>query len=499
MSNSDIPSEQITRDEVIRRYSKRAPLVGLDLSNLDLSGVNLTSANLTRANLTRADLDGAKLRYANLTRAKLRYANLTGANLEGADLTRGSFFGANLTRANLTRANLDDADLTGANLTGANLNQAYLRYANLIGADLTGADLFRANLSGANLSGANLTRANLTRADLFRANLNEANLTGAILTGAILTRANLTGANLTNVIREPLAPTAPTDVAYEIHNAFGKINIDKYFEIIKQEIDQDDNKSYDNVIKYVQDEFTNFINQHFTKDKPNSIKKLNKILEKLSGSERKKSDNELIGKSVDFVMKQSKEFIDFYIRAFIQDCYHAYSVEDGLSCVKGIIERFVFIVGDAAFAMCPDDCDNETYTDLKKLFGKNKADKNELTQQWADTYLYSDENKHILENMSKEQRKEHYINFMENEYKKRELLSDENKQIIQDEADKFDYVFESLQFGGKSKKTSKKPAKKTSKKTAKKTSKKTAKKTAKKTSKKTSKKTAKKTSKKSRT
>ena len=222
--------------------------------------------------------------------------------------------------------------------------------------------------------------------------------------------------------------------------------------------------------------------QHFTEeDKISSIKKLNKILEKLRGlgSDENEKYNKLIGKSVDFVMKQPKEFIEFYIRAFIQDCYHAYIGEHTLSCVKGIIERFVFIVGDAAFAMCPDDCENNTYVELQKLFGK-KADKNELTQLWANAYLESDE----LKNMSKEQRKEHYINFMKNEYKKRDLLGDENKQIIQKEADNLDYVFESLQFGGKSKKTAKKTAKKTSKRTSKKTSKKTAKKTSKKTSKK---------------
>jgi uncharacterized protein YjbI with pentapeptide repeats len=393
-------------------------------------------------------------------------------DLTGADLT-----GVDLTGINLTGAYLTGVDLTGANLTGVNLTGAYLTGANLTGAYLNGANLTRANLTGVNLENANLTNANLTRANLTRAYLRNTDLTNAIITGA----------NLTNAILErPRPAPAPAGVAYEIHNAFDKINIDKYYKII----DQDDNKTYDNVVEYVQDLFTKFINQHFTEeDKTNSIEGLNQILEKLSLSESRNIHNKLIGKSVDFVMKQPKEFIDFYIRAFIQDCYHAYSGEDGLSCVKGIIERFVFITGDTAFAMCPDDCANKTYTDLKKLFGKNKADKNELTQQWANTYLESDE----LQNMSKEQRKEHYINFMENEYKTRELLSDENKQMIQKEADNLDYVFESLQFGGKSKKNTKKNTKKTSKKTSKKIAKKNTKKTSKKTSKKNTKKNTKKT------
>jgi hypothetical protein len=103
------------------------------------------------------------------------------------------------------------------------------------------------------------------------------------------------------------------------------------------------------------------------------------------------------------------------------------------------------IIGDAAYAMCPDEnCNNPIYTELLTLFGK-KIDKNELTQEWAEKYLESDE----IKNMSKSERKQHYIDFMKSKYQELDMLDETTENLINKEADNIDYVFESLQFGGK--------------------------------------------------
>jgi hypothetical protein len=193
------------------------------------------------------------------------------------------------------------------------------------------------------------------------------------------------------------------------------------------------------------------------------IEKLNKILARFSSAtelSQKPANIKMIGNTVDFVFKQPKEFIDFYIRAFIQDCYHAYSYEGeaGMSCVAGILERFYMIVGDAIFAICPDgNCDNNKYVELLKLFNKH-IDKNELTQEWANTYLESEE----LKNLKPHERKQHYINFMKQKYFDADMLDANTEKIINDEADNLELadVFEKLQFGGKKKRRSQNRTKK---------------------------------------
>ena len=116
-----------------------------------------------------------------------------------------------------------------------------------------------------------------------------------------------------------------------------------------------------------------------------------------------------------------------------------------MSCVAGILERFYVIIGDAAFAMCPDEehCRAENKDTYIKLFGK-KIDKNELTQEWANEYLETPE----LRGMTPQQRKKHYIDFMKKKYNELNMLDEHTQGIIEREADAINYVFEELAFGG---------------------------------------------------
>ena len=244
-------------------------------------------------------------------------------------------------------------------------------------------------------------------------------------------------------------------IAFEIHSAAAKINLKTYLEIIDMfETDND----YSSIKKYIKLIFVPYITENFGEESEQLIKKLKEILKKISKtlSESARTRN-LIGKTVDFVFEQPKEFTDFYVRTFIQDCYHAYSGEQGMSCVNGILERFYMIVGDSVFAVCPDgECDNPVYKELLKLFNKH-IDKNALTQEWANLFLESEE----LKQMNNDQRKEHYINFMRQKYRTADMLDEHTEGIIKEEATKLDEasVFDKLEFGGK--KTKRKYEKKT--------------------------------------
>jgi hypothetical protein len=111
------------------------------------------------------------------------------------------------------------------------------------------------------------------------------------------------------------------------------------------------------------------------------------------------------------------------------------------------------IVGDAAFSMCPDEehCDvpnKEIYLKLLILFNK-RANKNAFTHEWSERYLESPE----IINMLPEDRKKHYIHFMKSKYREVGLLNDNAELLIQEEANRLDYVFKNLQFGGGNNKT----------------------------------------------
>jgi len=258
-------------------------------------------------------------------------------------------------------------------------------------------------------------------------------------------------------------------VAFEIHLKSAKINLEKYVELI--DMDKDNSKNYGDIVSYIKPKFEAFIREHFQPNEQQlSLLKLNAVLDKFSSAREiseKPGNIRLVGKTIDFVFSQPKEFIDFYIRAFIKDCYHAYPVddenelnEDGMSCVGGILERFYMIVGDSAYALCPGyDCDNPKYVELLDFFRK-RLDRNELTMLWANTHLENPE----FEKLSPEKIKQHYIEFMQNMYKENDLFDEITEKMINDEADKLEEsgMFERMRLGvlgGKRRKTNKRSKK----------------------------------------
>jgi hypothetical protein len=244
-------------------------------------------------------------------------------------------------------------------------------------------------------------------------------------------------------------------IAFEVHNQFNKHfqkNNKKYFEIISPFTKEDNHYLIQpNIIDHVKNKIDAYIDNNYVKqEKEPLIEKLHAIFERVKNTEyMTEAENRiLIGKTIDFVLAQKEDFIKYYLSVFSHDCYHAYSGQDGMSCVKGILERFYLLIGDTAFAVCPDTCENdETYEKLKKLFNK-KIDRNELTQEWANTYLTTKE----IKDLSVENRKEHYISFMIKKYKEADLWDEDIEKDIKKEADSFEYAFKDLEFGGGKKK-----------------------------------------------
>ena len=374
-------------------------------------------------------------------------------------------------------ADLREAFLAGivfnGDLHGADLRNALLFASILNGVNFQGANLEGANLQGAHLQGANLTGANLTGAHLERARFQDAILNGARLDNAHLLQNELNGANLEGFVM-PVLHQAPVQAvqqplqgrAYEIHNYFDSLDMNEITRFL-QEFNVG-NADFNQrtiptaaVVSSEQTLFTpllNFIDNSdlFTPDeKEENKQKLNRILSVAQGYGRFNANRDLLNSIIEFVSKQSDDFIEQYIRIISDECLNAYGRGDGNeSCVKGMFERILTILGTVAITLTQDDSmnqDNETYKTLKKLF--REINFSELVQEWASTYLEDGEKEEELKSLSADERKAHFINFMTTKYGA--LINETIRRKITEEAEQYQQmgVFERMSIGGKRRKT----------------------------------------------
>ena len=383
--------------------------------------------------------------------------NINGYELvPGADLHDANLAGI-VFRGDLHGADLHGADLTGADLTGANLQNVNLWAANLQGARLGGANLRRANLQGASLRNADLTGADLTGAYL----------TGAILNGAIFQDAILNGRNLEIVqaalARQaaPAAQPAPIEGrAYEIHNYFDTLDMNEITRFLQEFNGRTADLNQRTVPSAAaasseQSLFTPLLtfidnSELFSpNEKEENKQKLNRILTIAREYGRFNANRELLNSIIEFVSKQSDNFIEQYIRIISDECLNAYG-QGGQSCVKGMFERIITILGTVAITLTQDGVsnqENETYKTLKKLF--REINFSDYVQEWAVTYLEDGEKEEELKSLSTDERKRHFINFMTTKYGA--LINETIRRKILEEAEQYQQmgVFERMSFGGR--------------------------------------------------
>jgi uncharacterized protein YjbI with pentapeptide repeats len=164
--------------------------------------------------------------------------------------------------------------------------------------DFTGSDL-----KWADFSVTTLTNVNFTNADLRYANFGGAILSNCTMTGAKVYRTNWTDADYGNELlinadigRYPDDIDIPQDIpqgrpqgnTFQVHNAFFKINMDNYTEILNKIIIDDDDKiaSYNrNIFEYIKQELSNKIDEIFPNEEVSKIKKegLDRVFTQLEG------------------------------------------------------------------------------------------------------------------------------------------------------------------------------------------------------------------------
>jgi hypothetical protein len=161
----------------------------------------------------------------------------------------------------------------------------------------------------------------------------------------------------------------PEGIAFEVHKFFKKIDKDKLINFIKPVINSEEINQillYDNskFIEYINNSLKGLIQKVNSNEKKRNIETdINRIFEahlnRLDYSEFK----EIIAYCIEYVKKQSKEFQETYITTFAYDCTRAYNGPSGMSCAKGILERFVTSLIPAAISI--QTVNNNAFKDKK--------------------------------------------------------------------------------------------------------------------------------------
>jgi hypothetical protein len=165
-------------------------------------------------------------------------------------------------------------------------------------------------------------------------------------------------------------------IAFEIHNKSKKF-MNKKDELIMillndlQQFQQIETSKYDKneIFNYLRNKIGNYIDTsaEFKNIRTDLKSKFDKVIAKAeSGSKYNESitskDYTIMGLITDFVFAHNLQ--DLFIRSYVEDCAGAYKTGNGLSCVKGIIERFTMTLLSVISVES-----GGVYDELKSYFG----------------------------------------------------------------------------------------------------------------------------------
>jgi Leucine-rich repeat (LRR) protein len=243
-------------------------------------------------------------------------------------------------------------------------------------------------------------------------------------------------------------------IAFEVHNEFKKIfgNRENSFIVLLNSMIKSSSPTkttFADIKPIVQ----SFVSSPENLDSsPKKLVKLNQVLERFGNSSESKNPKtiEIIAKTIQYVNEQPIEFKHLYSDIFIQDCFHAYNGDGNtLSCVKGIIEKFVLSLHQTLIGSCPDDASCKVnYKTLLDFFNNNKkVDLNEIARQWSELPLSE------RKGTNPEKTITIFKKFIKTKYIELNLNIDiEEQKKINEYIKSIDYVFvsdnDNLEFGG---------------------------------------------------
>jgi surface protein len=267
--------------------------------------------------------------------------------------------------------------------------------------------------------------------------------------------------NISNIglrMNPPILPHQDVQVhegrAYEIHNAFGSLDLESYLNLITPEgAPPLPPETLDETNTFIKNSFEPYIAS--TKERNEFIA----IMSRLNRINYTEYQN-LIRRTIYYMLNQSQVFKDAYVKTFIEDCYHAYTANnsnptasDTISCGKGILERFALSVRDAISAdfsvegVTPSDSENKSI--LLSLF----ININDVANRW----VHEEMGKPEIQTMTPAERREHFVAYLMKCCGK----TPKSIQKIQKLANDMSHTFENLELGGGRRKTRKNKRRKT--------------------------------------
>ena len=163
-------------------------------------------------------------------------------------------------------------------------------------------------------------------------------------------------------------------IAFEIHNKSKKFmnKKDELILILTNDLNKFqpvDTSKYTDIFNYLRNKMGNYIetSPEFKNIRNDLKSKFDRVINKaengLKHNEHKIfKDNIVMGLITDFVFAHNLQ--DLFIRSYVEDCAGAYKTGNGLSCVKGIIERFTMTLPAVIL-----DKSGGVFDELKNYFG----------------------------------------------------------------------------------------------------------------------------------
>lgn len=220
-------------------------------------------------------------------------------------------------------------------------------------------------------------------------------------------------------------------VAFEVHNVFADLNLDKFMTIIRRENNGASNfKNTQNVLKplflYINSEDTTLTPEQKTRYKKNFRKPISGIIDRVNdyiSDHPEVNDNTL--EVIQFVLSQDPKYKDLYIETFENECMGAYTSGSKESCTKGMWERIYLANKGTIEGLCFDELQGNSsssassckpvYLELYNTFTPGAdIDINEIFYRWYNQFSYDaiPEEENPLKNLSVDSRKQHYRDFV---------------------------------------------------------------------------------------
>ena len=271
------------------------------------------------------------------------------------------------------------------------------------------------------------------------------------------------------VAAQPAAQPRPVEDAFEIHKAFAELNFNKFMTIIRRETNGASNfKNRENVLEpllsYINSSDTTLTSEQKTRYTENFRRPTRGIIDRVNDFIRDHPNvkNDTL-EVIQFVLSQDRIYKDLFIETFENECIGAYSSGSKESCTKGMWERIFLSNKGTIGGLCSDEITGNAsssataaassckpmYLELYDTFVPD-IDLERIFMNWYNEFSYDaipEEEDNPLKNLSADERKQHYRDFVKKEVTQRIWNNEDFQNKLEKSIKKNRRIIETLDAG----------------------------------------------------